>query len=75
MCGFVVSTEGREVDGMIDAQRFRGPDERGETIRYFNALTWSHVLLDQALLAERGTLKDPTGFVTRLNKLMLDLNK
>ncbi|WP_096739423.1 molecular chaperone HtpG [Pseudoalteromonas atlantica] len=36
---------------------------------------WSHVLLDQALLAERGTLKDPTGFVTRLNKLMLDLNK
>ncbi len=46
MCGFVVSTEGREVDGMIDAQRFRGPDARGETIRYFNALTWSHVLLD-----------------------------
>ena len=36
---------------------------------------WSHVLLDQALLAERGTLKDPTGFVTRLNKLMLDLSK
>jgi molecular chaperone HtpG len=36
---------------------------------------WSHVLLDQALLAERGTLKDPTGFVARLNKLMLDLSK
>lgn len=36
---------------------------------------WSHVLLDQALLAERGTLKDPAGFVSRLNKLMLDLNK
>ncbi|KTF14881.1 molecular chaperone HtpG [Pseudoalteromonas sp. H105] len=36
---------------------------------------WSHVLLDQALLAERGTLKDPAGFVTRLNKLMLDLSK
>ncbi|MBQ4833245.1 molecular chaperone HtpG [Pseudoalteromonas sp. MMG010] len=36
---------------------------------------WSHVLLDQALLAERGTLKDPTGFVTRLNTLMLDLSK
>ena len=36
---------------------------------------WSHVLLDQALLAERGTLKDPTGFVTRLNKLMLELSK
>ncbi|MCG7566775.1 molecular chaperone HtpG [Pseudoalteromonas sp. CnMc7-15] len=36
---------------------------------------WSEVLLDQALLAERGSLKDPAGFVSRLNKLMLDLNK
>ncbi|MBQ4814089.1 molecular chaperone HtpG [Pseudoalteromonas luteoviolacea] len=36
---------------------------------------WSEVLLDQALLAERGSLKDPVGFVTRLNKLMLDLSK
>ncbi|SFD55978.1 molecular chaperone HtpG [Pseudoalteromonas denitrificans] len=36
---------------------------------------WSEVLLDQALLAERGTLKDPAGFVSRLNKLMLDLSK
>jgi len=46
MCGFVVSTRGDDIDGMIDAQRFRGPDARGETIRYFNTLTWSHVLLD-----------------------------
>lgn len=36
---------------------------------------WSEVLLDQAMLAERGSLKDPAGFVNRLNKLMLDLNK
>ncbi|WP_105168630.1 molecular chaperone HtpG [Pseudoalteromonas sp. T1lg23B] len=36
---------------------------------------WSEVLLDQALLAERGSLKDPAGFVTRLNKLMLELSK
>ncbi|AZZ98603.1 MULTISPECIES: molecular chaperone HtpG [Pseudoalteromonas] len=36
---------------------------------------WSEVLLDQALLAERGSLKDPAGFVARLNKLMLDLSK
>jgi len=36
---------------------------------------WSEVLLDQALLAERGSLKDPAGFVSRLNKLMLDLSK
>ncbi len=36
---------------------------------------WSEVLLDQALLAERGSLKDPAGFVSRLNTLMLDLSK
>lgn len=36
---------------------------------------WSEVLLDQAMLAERGSLKDPAGFVARLNKLMLELSK
>ncbi|RXF04833.1 molecular chaperone HtpG [Pseudoalteromonas sp. PS5] len=36
---------------------------------------WAEVLLDQAMLAERGSLKDPAGFVSRLNKLMLDLQK
>ena len=33
---------------------------------------WADVLLDQATLAERGSLKDPASFVTKLNKLMLD---
>uniref|UniRef100_UPI0025C0FBE2 molecular chaperone HtpG n=1 Tax=Idiomarina sp. UBA3162 TaxID=1946641 RepID=UPI0025C0FBE2 len=33
---------------------------------------WAQVLLDQATLAERGNLKDPASFVTRLNKLMLN---
>ncbi|MBI3069165.1 MAG: molecular chaperone HtpG, partial [Betaproteobacteria bacterium] len=32
---------------------------------------WSHILLDQALLAEGGTLEDPARFVKRLNDLML----
>ena len=36
---------------------------------------WSEVLFEQALLAERGSLKDPASFVTRLNKLMLSLTK
>jgi molecular chaperone HtpG len=34
---------------------------------------WSHVLFDQALLAEGAELEDPAGFVKRLNKLMLAL--
>jgi molecular chaperone HtpG len=34
---------------------------------------WSHLLFDQAELAEGGTLEDPAGFVKRLNELMLDL--
>jgi molecular chaperone HtpG len=35
---------------------------------------WSHMLLDQALLAEGGQLDDPAGFVTRLNDLMLAMS-
>ncbi|KFZ31607.1 heat shock protein 90 [Pseudidiomarina salinarum] len=34
---------------------------------------WAQLLLDQATLAERGNLKDPAQFVTRLNRLMLEL--
>ena len=34
---------------------------------------WTQVLLDQAVLAEGGTLDDPAGFVKRVNELMLDL--
>ncbi|MBZ9612795.1 molecular chaperone HtpG [Rheinheimera maricola] len=36
---------------------------------------WAQVLLDQALLSERGNLKDPASFVTRLNNLLLSLAK
>lgn len=34
---------------------------------------WAELLLEQATLAERGSLKDPSTFVRRLNKLMLAL--
>ena len=34
---------------------------------------WSHILFDQALLAEGGRLAEPAGFVKRLNELMLAL--
>jgi len=36
---------------------------------------WVEVLFEQAMLAERGSLKDPASFVSRLNKLMLSLTK
>jgi molecular chaperone HtpG len=32
---------------------------------------WSHILFDQALLAEGGNLSDPAGFVKRLNDMLL----
>ena len=34
---------------------------------------WSHILFDQAMLAEGGQLEDPASFVRRLNELMLTL--
>ena len=34
---------------------------------------WSHILFDQATLAEGGQLDDPATFVKRLNELMLTL--
>ncbi|MBC7416129.1 MAG: molecular chaperone HtpG [Herminiimonas sp.] len=35
---------------------------------------WSHILFDQALLAEGGALADPSGFVRRLNELLLGMS-
>jgi molecular chaperone HtpG len=34
---------------------------------------WSHILFDQATLAEGGQLEDPAAFVKRLNALTLSL--
>ena len=34
---------------------------------------WSHILFDQATLAEGGQIEDPAAFVKRLNELMLTL--
>jgi molecular chaperone HtpG len=34
---------------------------------------WSHILFDQAMLAEGGQLEDPASFVKRLNEVMLTL--
>ncbi len=36
---------------------------------------WTHLLLEQAMLAEGGQLEDPASFVQRLNGLLLDLTK
>jgi molecular chaperone HtpG len=35
---------------------------------------WSHILFDQATLAEGGTLSDPAGFVKRLNEMLLTMS-
>ena len=49
----------KQLDGLTDADRF------GD---------WSHVLFDQAMLAEGGQLDDPAAFVGRLNGLLLNLS-
>lgn len=36
---------------------------------------WANLLLEQATLAEGGTLEDPAGFVKRINDLMMALSK
>ncbi len=36
---------------------------------------WSHILFDQALLAEGGELEDPASYVARLNAMLLELMK
>lgn len=36
---------------------------------------WSHILFDQAMLAEGGSLVDPASFVKRLNELLLSTAK
>ena len=44
---------------------------RAETTARFD--DWSSLLFDQALLAEGGKLDDPSGFVKRMNDLLLAL--
>jgi molecular chaperone HtpG len=39
-----------------------------------NTEGWSQLLFDQALLAEGGQLEDPSGFVKRLNEMLLALS-
>lgn len=36
---------------------------------------WSHILFDQAMLAEGGSLTDPAAFVKRLNEMLLATSK
>ena len=42
-----------------------------DEIRHFD--DWTHVLFDQAVLAEGGQLDDPATFVKRVNQLMLEM--
>ncbi|KQZ44877.1 molecular chaperone HtpG [Duganella sp. Root1480D1] len=46
--------------------RLKYEDAAGEKFK-----DWAHILFDQALLAEGGTLADPASFVKRMNELLL----
>jgi len=46
--------------------RLKYEDAAGEKFK-----DWSHILFDQALLAEGGTLADPASFVKRMNDMLL----
>jgi molecular chaperone HtpG len=46
--------------------RLKGEDEASPRFA-----DWSHILFDQAMLAEGGTLTDPAAFVKRLNDMLL----
>ena len=50
---------------LVQALKYESDDKR--------LTDWSHLLFDQAVLAEGGTLEDPGAFVKRLNELMLAL--
>ena len=52
------------------SDRQAAEDTRPTTTRFAD---WSHILFDQATLAEGGQLDDPASFVKRLNELMLTL--
>jgi molecular chaperone HtpG len=36
---------------------------------------WAHILFDQAMLAEGGSLSDPAAFVKRMNEMLLATTK
>jgi len=46
--------------------RLKYEDAAGEKFK-----DWAHILFDQALLAEGGTLADPASFVKRMNEMLL----
>jgi len=59
-----------EINGEHDLVRHVADEQDDEQFKQ-----WVDVLFEQAMLAERGSLKDPASFVSRLNKLMLSLTK
>ncbi|MBU2925635.1 molecular chaperone HtpG [Colwellia sp. 1_MG-2023] len=59
-----------EINGEHDLVKYVADEQDDEKFTQ-----WVDVLFEQAMLAERGSLKDPASFVGRLNKLMLSLTK
>jgi molecular chaperone HtpG len=49
---------------LVTRLKYEGPD----SVKFSD---WSHILFDQALLAEGGSLSDPASFVKRMNEMLL----
>ncbi|UGQ44676.1 molecular chaperone HtpG [Massilia endophytica] len=49
---------------LVTRLKYEGPD----SVKFSD---WSHILFDQALLAEGGSLSDPAAFVKRMNEMLL----
>ncbi|MGB9990825.1 molecular chaperone HtpG [Pseudoduganella rhizocola] len=49
---------------LVTRLKYEGPD----SVKFAD---WSHILFDQALLAEGGSLSDPASFVKRMNEMLL----
>jgi len=71
--GRLLKSAGQKVPGSKPFLEINPHHPMVQRLKYEEAkfADWSHILFDQALLAEGGQLEDPASFVKRLNDLLL----